>query len=67
MIGRTPLFLALLHTNNDIASLLLYHKADPWNKGNLNYLESVTHNPEGKILLQQMRRVLIIIIRRISY
>ncbi|CAD8137109.1 unnamed protein product [Paramecium octaurelia] len=61
MIGRTPLFLALLHNNNDIAQLLLYHKADPWNKGILDYNEAITHNIEGKTILQQARRTHILL------
>ncbi|CAD8056333.1 unnamed protein product [Paramecium sonneborni] len=61
MIGRTPLFLALLHNNNEIAQLLLYHKADPWNKGILDYNEALTNNIEGKTMLQQARRTHILL------
>ncbi|CAD8074387.1 unnamed protein product [Paramecium primaurelia] len=61
IVGRTPLYLALIHKQNNIAYFLILNKADPWNKMNLNYEESVIENPEGKTMLHQTRRTHILL------
>ncbi|CAD8190956.1 unnamed protein product [Paramecium octaurelia] len=61
IVGRTPLYLALIHKQNNIAYFLILNKADPWNKMNLNYDESVNENPEGKTMLHQTRRTHILL------
>lgn len=57
IVGRTPLYMAFTHNHNELASLILMNRADPWNKINLDYLDSVVDNPEGKQLLSQSRKV----------
>ncbi|CAK84764.1 unnamed protein product (macronuclear) [Paramecium tetraurelia] len=61
IVGRTPLYQALIHKQNNIAYFLILNKADPWNKMNLNYEESVAENPEGKTMLHQTRRTHILL------
>ncbi|CAD8202988.1 unnamed protein product [Paramecium pentaurelia] len=61
IVGRTPLYLALIHKQNNIAYFLILNKADPWNKMNLNYDESVVENLEGKTMLHQTRRTHILL------